>query len=139
MIGYPGLDQVMVGGHGLWRAGIAVHGASGYSGSRRSAVGAVSRAAHLVRLLDASPLPGAAGSFPLPPKLTVTYCHGGEGFSAVSDRCEIGVGVRATPGFGARAAEDLVRAAVSELDALLSTPRPTEVTAWAPGRRTGPA
>ena len=137
MIGYPGLDEVVVGGRGLWRAGVAVHGASGHSGSRRSAVGAVSRAAHLVRLLDAAPLPGAAGSFPLPPKLTVTYCHGGEGFSAVPDRCEIGVDVRTTPGFGAGAAEDLVRAAASELDAALPAPRPTEVTAvasWPPYR-----
>lgn len=137
MIGYPGLDEVVVGGRGLWRAGVTVHGASGHSGSRRSAVGAVSRAAHLVRLLDAAPLPGAAGSFPLPPKLTVTYCHGGEGFSAVPDRCEIGVDVRTTPGFGAGAAEDLVRAAASELDTALPAPRPTEVTAmasWPPYR-----
>ncbi|MGC4974183.1 M20 family metallopeptidase [Streptomyces sp. DT199] len=137
MIGYPGLDEVVVGGRGLWRAGIAVHGASGHSGSRRAVVGAVSRAAHLVRLLDTAPLPGAAGPFPLPPKLTVTYCHGGEGFSAVPDRCEIGVDVRTTPGFDAHAAEDLVRAAVSELDAVLPGPRPTEVTAvasWPPYR-----
>ncbi|MFE5755075.1 M20 family metallopeptidase [Streptomyces massasporeus] len=137
MIGYPGFDEVVVGGRGLWRAGIAVHGTSGHSGSRRAVVGAVSRAAHLVRLLDAGPLPGAAGAFPLPPKLTVTYCHGGEGFSAVPDRCEIGVDVRTTPGFGARAAEDLVRAAAGELDAALPAPRPTEVTvvaSWPPYR-----
>ncbi|MFD5742856.1 M20 family metallopeptidase [Streptomyces massasporeus] len=137
MIGYPGFDEVVVGGRGLWRAGIAVHGTSGHSGSRRAVVGAVSRAAHLVRLLDAGRLPGAAGSFPLPPKLTVTYCHGGEGFSAVPDRCEIGVDVRTTPGFGARAAEDLVRAAAGELDAALPAPRPTEVTvvaSWPPYR-----
>jgi succinyl-diaminopimelate desuccinylase len=137
LIGYPGLDEVVVGGRGLWRARIAVHGTSGHSGSRRAVVGAVSRAAHLVRLLDAGPLPGASGEFPLPPKLTVTYCHGGEGFSVVPDRCEIGVDVRTTPGFGARAAEDLVRAAVSRLDAALPAPRPTEVTAvasWPPYR-----
>ena len=137
MIGYPGPDEVVVGGRGLWRARIAVHGTSGHSGSRREVVGAVSRAAHLVRLLDASPLPGASGEFPLPPKLTVTYCHGGEGFSVVPDRCEIGVDVRTTPGFGAGAAEGLVRAAVTELDAALPAPRPTQVTAvtsWPPYR-----
>ncbi|MEV5101646.1 M20 family metallopeptidase [Streptomyces massasporeus] len=137
MIGYPGFDEVVVGGRGLWRAGIAVHGTSGHSGSRRTVVGAVSRAAHLVRLLDAGLLPGAAGAFPLPPKLTVTYCHGGEGFSAVPDRCEIGVDVRTTPGFGARAAENLVRAAVGELDSALPAPRPTEITvvaSWPPYR-----
>ncbi|MFJ7333128.1 M20 family metallopeptidase [Streptomyces sp. NPDC101110] len=137
MIGYPGLEEVVVGGRGLWRAGIAVHGMPGHSGARRTAVGAVSRAAHLVRLLEASPLPGARGDFPLPPRLTVTYCHGGEGFSAVPGRCEIGVDVRTTPGFGARDAEDLVRTAAAGLDAALPAPRPTEVTAvasWPPYR-----
>jgi succinyl-diaminopimelate desuccinylase len=137
MIGYPGLEEVVVGGRGLWRARIAVHATSGHSGSSRASVGAVSRAAHLVRLLDAAPLPGVSGEFPLPPKLTVTFCHGGEGFSVVPDRCEVGVDIRTTPDFDARAAEDLVRAAVTELDALLPAPRPTGVTAvaaWPPYR-----
>ncbi|MFF6914596.1 M20/M25/M40 family metallo-hydrolase [Streptomyces sp. NPDC012466] len=137
MIGYPGLDEVVVGGRGLWRARIAVHGTSGHSGSRRPVLGAVSRAARLVGLLDAAPLPGASGEFPLPPKLTVTYCHGGEGFSVVPDRCEIGVDVRTTPGFDARAAEHLVRATVTGLDTAMPSPRPAEVTAvasWPPYR-----
>ncbi|MFJ4979425.1 M20 family metallopeptidase [Streptomyces coeruleorubidus] len=137
MIGYPGLEEVVVGGRGLWRARIAVHATSGHSGSSRATVGAVSRAAHLIRLLDEAPLPGVSGEFPLPPKLTVTFCHGGEGFSVVPDLCEVGVDIRTTPGFGARAAEALVRAAVSELDERSPAPRPTEVTAvtaWPPYR-----
>ncbi|MDG9712872.1 M20 family metallopeptidase [Streptomyces sp. DH10] len=137
MIGYPGLEEVVVGGRGLWRARIAVHATSGHSGSSRASVGAVSRAAHLVRLLDEAPLPGVSGEFPLPPKLTVTFCHGGEGFSVVPDLCEVGVDIRTTPGFGARAAEALVRAAVSDLDERSPAPRPTEVTAvtaWPPYR-----
>ncbi len=137
LIGYPGLEEVVVGGRGLWRARIAVHATSGHSGSNRASVGAVSRAAHLVRLLDAAPLPGVSGEFPLPPKLTVTFCHGGEGFSVVPDRCEVGVDIRTTPDFDARAAEDLVRAAATELDALLPAPRPTGITAvaaWPPYR-----
>ena len=63
MIGYPGMEEVVVGGRGLWRAALAVHAPSGHSGSSRSVVGAISRAAHLVRLLDTADLPGAtAGS-----------------------------------------------------------------------------
>lgn len=81
MIGYPGLDEVVVGGRGLWRSTIAVHAPSGHSGSSRTVVGAISRAAHLVRLLDAAELPGADAGFPLPPKLSVTSLHGGQGFS----------------------------------------------------------
>lgn len=103
MIGYPGLEDVVVGGRGLWRATITVHAPSGHSGSSRQVVGAISRAAHLVRLLDAAQLPGAdAGSgFLLPPKLSVTALHGGQGFSVTPSRCELNVDVRTTPSFDA--------------------------------------
>ncbi|KUM73297.1 M20 family metallopeptidase [Streptomyces curacoi] len=137
MIGYPGLDDVVVGGRGLWRATIAVHAASGHSGSRRTTPGAVSRAAHLVRLLEEAELPGADGEFPLPPKLTVTSCHGGQGFSVVPGRCELGVDLRTTPAFDARAAERLVREAVRELDLRVPAPRATTLTpvaSWPPYR-----
>ncbi|MFF4507404.1 M20 family metallopeptidase [Streptomyces sp. NPDC001401] len=137
MIGYPGRDEVVVGGRGLWRATIAVHASSGHSGSSRRTVGAVSRAARLVELLDEAELPGPVGQFPLPPKLTVTSCHGGEGFSVVPGLCELGLDIRTTPAFDADAAEALVRGAVAELDALLPGPRPTVITpmaSWPPYR-----
>lgn len=138
MIGYPGLDDVVVGGRGLWRAVIRVHAPAGHSGSSRSAVGAISRAAHLVRLLEESPMPGAGGDgFPLPPKLTVTAFHGGQGFSVTPDLCELNVDVRTTPGFDGHDAETLVRKAVAELDADLAVPVPTdveEVACWPPFR-----
>ncbi|MCD9874861.1 M20 family metallopeptidase [Streptomyces guryensis] len=128
MIGYPGPDEVVVGGRGLWRATIAVRAESGHSGSRRAALGAVSRAARLVRLLEEAELPGAEGGFPLPPKLTVTSCHGGEGFSVIPGLCELGVDIRTTPIFDARAAENLVRTAAAELDRRLPGPAPTAIT-----------
>ncbi|MFP1629848.1 M20 family metallopeptidase [Streptomyces sp. 5K101] len=130
MIGYPGLDDVVVGGRGLWRATLTVHALSGHSGSSRTVVGAISRAAHLVRLLDAAELPGteAASGFPLPPKLSVTSIHGGEGFSVTPDRCDVNVDVRTVPAFDAHDAETLVRKAVAELDAHLPAPTPTQVT-----------
>ncbi|MGW3142546.1 M20 family metallopeptidase [Streptomyces sp. NPDC001139] len=137
MIGYPGPDEVVVGGRGLWRATLTVHAETGHSGSRRPAPGAVSRAARLVRLLEEAELPDAEGEFPLPPRLTVTFCHGGEGYSVVPGRCEVGVDIRTTPGFGAEDAEAVVRAAVAELDARLPGPRPTGVTpvaSWPPYR-----
>ncbi|MEW2579994.1 M20 family metallopeptidase [Streptomyces syringium] len=139
MIGYPGLGDVVVGGRGLWRATIAVHAPSGHSGSSKTVVGAITRAAHLVRLLDAAELPGVDGGsgFPLPPKLSVTSFHGGQGFSVTPDRCDLNVDVRTTPGFDAHDAETLIRKAVAELDAELPTPCPTEVTTvatWPPFR-----
>ncbi|WP_445402586.1 M20 family metallopeptidase [Streptomyces sp. LE64] len=139
MIGYPGMDEVVVGGRGLWRATITVHAPSGHSGSSKTTVGAVTRAAHLVRLLDAIELPGVDqdSEFPLPPKLSVTAFHGGEGFSVTPDRVDINVDVRTTPAFDAGDAETLVRKAVAELDAELPAPVPTEVSpvaAWPPFR-----
>lgn len=139
MIGYPGLEEVVVGGRGLWRAKIAIHGPAGHSGSRRNVVGAISRAAHLVRLLEAAELPGPGedSGFPLPPKVSVTAFHGGQGFSIVPDRCELNVDVRTTPFFDAHDAETLVRKAVAELDAELPVPRPIEISpvaSWPPFR-----
>ncbi|WP_225805545.1 M20 family metallopeptidase [Streptomyces sp. NK15101] len=129
IIGYPGLDEVVVGGRGLWRATIAVHAPSGHSGSSRTVIGAVTRAARLVGLLDAAELPGPddASGFSLGPKLTVTAFHGGEGFSVTPDRVDINVDVRTTPSFDAHDAETLVREAVAELDAELPVLVPTEV------------
>ncbi|MEU5690126.1 peptidase dimerization protein [Streptomyces venezuelae] len=139
MIGYPGMEEVVVGGRGLWRASIVVHAPSGHSGSSKKVVGAISRAACLVRLLDAAPLPGAAGApgFPLPPKLSVTAFHGGQDFSVTPDRCDLNVDIRTTPTFDGHDAETLVRKAVAELDAELPTPTPTEITpvaTWPPFR-----
>ncbi|MFE0104471.1 M20 family metallopeptidase [Streptomyces sp. NPDC059009] len=140
MIGYPGIEDVVVGGRGLWRATLSVHAPSGHSGSSRSVIGAISRAAHLVRLLDSSELPGVDAKldgFPLPPKLSVTSFHGGQGFSVTPDLCELNVDVRTTLSFDAHSAETLVRKAVAELDAELPAPRPTDITpvaSWPPFR-----
>ncbi|GAA2931194.1 succinyl-diaminopimelate desuccinylase [Streptomyces violaceus] len=138
MIGYPGLDDVVVGGRGLWRATLTVSAESGHSGSSRSILSAVSRAARLVQLLDTAELPGpptADAAFGLPPKLSVTAIHGGEGFSVAADRCDLNVDVRTTPAFDAHDAETLVRKAAAELDAELPGPVPTRVTSvasWPP-------
>ncbi|MEU5136972.1 M20/M25/M40 family metallo-hydrolase [Streptomyces californicus] len=138
MIGYPGMDDVVVGGRGLWRATLTVRAESGHSGSSRTVLGAVSRAARLIQLLDTATLPGrpeAGALFPLPPKMSVTAVHGGEGFSVTADRCDLNVDVRTTPVFGARDAETLVRGVAAELDAELSGPAATQVTplaSWPP-------
>ncbi|WP_328583226.1 M20 family metallopeptidase [Streptomyces sp. NBC_00370] len=140
MIGYPGMDEVVVGGRGLWRAEITVHAPSGHSGSRRTVVSAISRAARLVQLLDAAELPEApAGGtgFPLPPKLSVTAVRGGEGFSVTADRCDMNVDFRTTPEFTVEDADKLVRKAAAQLDADLPGPAPTdvtEITSWPPFR-----
>ncbi|WP_234380131.1 M20 family metallopeptidase [Streptomyces sp. CMB-StM0423] len=139
MIGYPGFDEVVVGGRGLWRAQVTVHAPSGHSGSSKTVVSAISRAARLVQLLDADALPGVvdASGFPLAPKLTITAIHGGQGFSVTPDRVDLNVDVRTTPGFDAHDAETVVRKATVELDAELPAPAPTDiapVATWPPFR-----
>lgn len=55
MIGYPGIDKLVVGGRGFLRAALTVRGKAGHTGSQRS-VGdgnAVEGAAELVRALSA--------------------------------------------------------------------------------------
>ncbi|MFD8978712.1 M20 family metallopeptidase [Streptomyces sp. NPDC059564] len=139
MIGYPGMDEVVVGGRGLWRATISVHAPSGHSGSSRTTVSAISRAARLVQLLDAAELPdvGDGSGFPLPPKLTVTAITGGQGFSVTPGLCSVNVDLRLTPSFDAGDAETLVRKATAELDAEMPGPLPTQVdtvAVWPPFR-----
>lgn len=140
MIGYPGMDEVVVGGRGLWRATITVYAPAGHSGSRRAVTGAITRAARLVQLLDTAELPEVppvGAGFALPPKVTVTAIHGGQGFTVTADRCEVNVDVRTTPAFDGTDAETLVRKAVAELDAELPGPAPTHVervVTWPPFR-----
>jgi succinyl-diaminopimelate desuccinylase len=65
LIGYPGFDEVVVGGRGVFRARIHVYGQAGHSGSSKPVVSnAVVRAAHLTTALTEATLPlvVAAGS-----------------------------------------------------------------------------
>ena len=61
MIGYPGLEHVIVGGRGFWRADVIVHGASGHTGRGRDKpdqVNAAEKAAQLVVALAQHRRPG---------------------------------------------------------------------------------
>lgn len=135
MIGYPGLDEIVVGARGFWRAALVVSGRSGHSGSRSPAVdNAVVKAAALVRrLADCDLTPDADGDFPLPPKVTVTGIHGGQGYSIVPDRCTVSVDIRLTPRHDATWADGLVREVCRLLDETMPSRRPTVVepdTTW---------
>lgn len=139
MIGYPGHEEVVIGGRGVFRARLHVHGTAGHSGSSKpSPANATSRAARLVTLLENQPLPAPApAGFPQPPKLTVTEFHGGEGFTAVPDHAVIGIDIRLTDVLGVNAAEEIIRKTAAQLDAEFPASRPTElksVLSWPPFR-----
>lgn len=116
LIGYPGLDEVVVGGRGVLRAEVVVTGVAAHSGSRRPATAnAVVLAARLVARLDEVELPGPDPAFGPPPKVTVTAIDGGHGYSVVPDRCRVLVDVRLTPSFARDAAVALLDAAAATL------------------------
>ncbi|HEV3363757.1 MAG TPA: M20/M25/M40 family metallo-hydrolase [Acidimicrobiia bacterium] len=130
MIGYPGLDEIVVGARGFWRARVHVSGRSAHSGSRRPAVAnAVVKAAELVTRLNAVDLPADERDavFPLGPKITVTGIAGGEGHSVVPDRCSVSVDIRLTPTFDAAWAEAVVRKTCASVDDEIPGRRPTVV------------
>ena len=136
LIGYPGLDHVVIGGRGVLRARVHVHAVAGHSGSTRTGAGAITKAAHLIRKLYEAPLPGPPGpEFPVPAKLTVTAISGGEGYSMVPDLCTVNVDIRLTPALDDRAAAALLQEAAASTDAAWPGTASTSVevtTRWPP-------
>jgi succinyl-diaminopimelate desuccinylase len=142
MIGYPGLDKVVIGGRGFLRAQLTLYGEADHSGSSRSTEisNAVERAAAWVEELTQQRrrrMPGADRTFGPPPKLTVTAIHGGQGYSILPDRCTVNVDVRLTPTFDRQAAVDLLEEAAKQFDLRWPVSRPTRLEyleSWPPYR-----
>lgn len=136
MIGYPGLDHVITGGRGVLRARVHVRGVAGHSGSGHGSLGAIAKAANLIRALHEVPLPGPAGpQFPLPPRLTVTAISGGDGYSTVPDLCTVNVDIRLTPALDEPAAAALLQRVAASTDAAWPGTPPTDIeitTRWPP-------
>ncbi|WP_051342334.1 M20 family metallopeptidase [Pseudonocardia spinosispora] len=135
IIGYPGMGELVVGGRGVYRAVLRVHGRSAHSGSSSTpGSNAVTKAAQLVQVLSAADLPhGADRDFPLPGKLTVTAIDGGQGYSAIPDLCTVNVDIRTTPTFDGEAAAGLLTDLTSRVDDAWPGTRPTTielVTRW---------
>jgi succinyl-diaminopimelate desuccinylase len=132
MIGYPGADELVIGGRGVLRARVSVAGVPSHSGSRSSTPNAVLKAADLVQRLSARDLP-SGGDFPVPPKLTVTQIGGGEGWSVVPASCTVSVDIRLTEVFDAAAAEKLLSQVVADVDGDWPTTRASAmelVSSW---------
>lgn len=134
MIGYPGLDKLVVGGRGVHRATLHVHGVASHSGSSKTTPNAIEKAAHLVRVLTTAELPvGASDEFPLPGKLTVTAMTGGQGYSVTPDLCTLNVDIRTTPTFTSDHATRLLEHLVTHVDDRWPGTRPTLIhtdTTW---------
>jgi succinyl-diaminopimelate desuccinylase len=126
MIGYPGMDKLVVGGRGVYRARLHVHGVASHSGGSKTTPSAIEKAAYLTRVLSTTELPnGASPDFPLPGKLTVTAITGGEGYSVTPDLCTLNVDIRTTPTFNDQAAARLLEQIIAQVDDAWPGTRPT--------------
>jgi succinyl-diaminopimelate desuccinylase len=134
MIGYPGMDKLVIGGRGVYRAQLHVHGTASHSGGSRSTPNAIDKAAHLIRELGATDLPdGISTDFPLSGKLTVTAIEGGQGYSMTPDLCTVSIDIRTTPTFNDAAAATLLNHVTTCVDEHWPDTRPTLVqltTRW---------
>ncbi|MGH3623977.1 MAG: M20 family metallopeptidase, partial [Sciscionella sp.] len=126
MIGYPGMDKLVIGGRGIYRTQLHVHGTSSHSGGSTPTPNAIEKAAHLVQALSTVELPsGASDDFPLHGKLTVTAITGGQGYSVTPDLCTINVDIRTTRTFDDSAAAVLLEQTVAEVDHAWPDTQPT--------------
>ncbi|MGH3899732.1 MAG: M20 family metallopeptidase [Pseudonocardiaceae bacterium] len=134
MIGYPGMDKLVVGGRGVHRAKLHVHGVASHSGGSKTTPSAIEKAANLIRVLSTAQLPdGASTDFPLSGKLTVTAIDGGQGYSITPDLCTLNVDIRTTPSFDGDAASRLLEQLVTRVDDAWPGTRPTLIqvdTRW---------
>jgi succinyl-diaminopimelate desuccinylase len=134
MIGYPGLDKLVIGGRGVHRVKLHVHGVASHSGGSKTTPNAIDKAAHLIHALSTAELPDRASpEFPLPGKLTVTAIHGGQGYSVTPDLCTLNVDIRTTPSFDDHAATRLLEHHVTGVDHAWPGTRPTLIqidTRW---------
>jgi succinyl-diaminopimelate desuccinylase len=136
MIGYPGLDTLIVGGRGAFRARLRVHGVSSHSGASQATPNAIEKTAQLVNAVTATPLPDRmTEDFPLPAKLTITTIHGGEGYSVTPDLCTFGIDMRTTPAVNCRTLRELLYQAITAVDQTWPDTRATIMdidTEWPP-------
>ncbi len=134
MIGYPGMDKLVVGGRGVHRVKLHVHGVASHSGGSKTTPSAIEKAASLIGVLSTAELPdGADPDFPLPGKLTVTAIQGGQGYSLTPDLCTLNVDIRTTPTFDGDTAARLLEHLVAQVDDAWPGTRPTLIqvdTRW---------
>lgn len=127
------MDELVVGGRGVYRTQLRVHGVSSHSGGSKPTPNAIEKAAHLIRELSTVELPEGTGDFPLPGKLTVTAITGGQGYSVTPDLCTLNVDIRTTFAFDDTAASGLLERVVAGVDQAWPDTRSTSIdvtTRW---------
>ncbi|WP_239159704.1 M20 family metallopeptidase [Winogradskya humida] len=135
MIGYPGVTKLVVGGRGVHRVQLYVHGVSSHSGGRHRTPNAIAKAAQLVQALTGERLEGTDERFPMGPAITVTAIDGGQGYSVTPDLCTVNVDIRTTGTFSDHDARQLLKRVIAGIDGDWPATRATTintVTSWPP-------
>lgn len=126
MIGYPGISELVVGGRGVHRVKLHVHGVASHSGGSTSTASAIEKAAALIRALSEVDLQsGADEQFRMGAKLTVTAIEGGGGYSVTPDLCTLNVDIRTTRTFDGTDAARMLEQQVTAIDQAWPGTRPT--------------
>jgi succinyl-diaminopimelate desuccinylase len=119
MVGYPGIEELVIGGRGFLRADVTVHGTTGHTGGQRAwrNDNAIEKAARLIEYLAEYHEHGAVDTtLGLPPRLTATGIAGGDSYSIIPDCCTLNIDIRLTTTFDEEAAKWLVSGAAAEID-----------------------
>jgi len=120
MIGYPGDRHIIVGGRGVWRATITIHGIAGHTGGSHPGTNAIEKAADLITRLTTADHDLAAApvdpAFPLRPKITITAIHAGTGYTVTPDTATLNLDIRTTPIFTTDHASALATTTLGALD-----------------------
>ena len=101
-IGYPGMDELVIGARGLYRAKIRIPGKAGHTGMPAASVRNAARdgAGFITRLYSAwdsfTLTLKEDKDFPFGPGMTVTEVHSGTAFSVIPDLCTIFIDFRLT-------------------------------------------
>ncbi len=101
-IGYPGMDELVIGARGFYRAKIRIPGKAGHTGMPAVSVQNAARdgADFITQLYKEwesfTPTLAEGRDFPFGPGMTVTEVHSGTAFSIIPDLCTILIDFRLT-------------------------------------------
>lgn len=117
ILGYAGMDDIMVGSRGFLRLKIETFGRASHTGSRgKKGVNAISKMAKVISALEQLKLKyKKIKFFEFGPKITISQISGGRADNVVPDYCRINIDVRLIP---LQKKEEVIKEIESVLDEL---------------------
>lgn len=100
IIGYPGINEIVIGSRGFLRLKITTYGKSAHSGSRgKKGINAILKMNKIITTVSKLKLTYKKDPlFWFGPKITISQIFGGRAINIVPDECSINVEIRLVPG-----------------------------------------